>query len=55
MRGFKQLPLGCLTVILVAVAVWVAIQFIWVPSLEKDANRQGHKLKDYTNRLLHGR
>jgi hypothetical protein len=55
MKGFLKLPLGCLAAILIALAVWVAIQFIWVPSLEKDANRQGHKLKDYTNRLFHGR
>ena len=55
MRGFAKIPLGCLTVILIVVAVWVALQFIWIPSLEKDANRQGHKLKDYTNRLLYGR
>lgn len=55
MRESVKLPLGCLAAILIAVAVWVAIQFIWVPSLEKDANRQGHKLRDYTNRLLHGR
>jgi hypothetical protein len=49
------MPMGCLTLLLLAVVVWVAVQFVLIPSLEKDANRQGHKLKDYTNRLLHGR
>ena len=55
MRESVKLPLGCLAVILIALAVWIGVQFILVPSLEKDANRQGHKLKDYTNRIFHGR
>jgi hypothetical protein len=55
MRESVKLPLGCLAVVLIAIAVWIGVQFILVPSLEKDAGRQGHKLKDYTNRLLYGR
>lgn len=55
MKESVKLPLGCLAAVLIAMAVWIGVQFILVPSLEKDANRQGHKLKDYTNRLLHGR
>jgi len=55
MREVTKLSLGCLAAVLIAVAVWVGVQFVLVPALEKDANRQGHKLKDYTNRLLHGR
>ena len=55
MREVTKLPLGCLAAILITIAVWIGVQFILVPSLEKDANRQGHKLRDYTNRLLHGR
>jgi len=55
MKRFLRMPLGCLTLLLLAVVVWVGVQFVLIPSLEKDANRQGHTLKDYTNRLLHGR
>lgn len=55
MRESVKLPLGCLAAILIAIAVWIGVQFILVPELEKDASRQGYKLKDYTNRLLHGR
>jgi hypothetical protein len=55
MREVIKLPLGCLAAIFIAIAVWIGVQFILVPALETDANRQGHKLKDYTNRLLHGR
>jgi hypothetical protein len=55
MRGFSKLPLGCLTVLLLAIAVWVAVQFVFLPALERDANREGHTLKDYSNRLFRGR
>lgn len=55
MKESAKLPLGCLAAVLIALAVWVGVQFILVPALEKDANRQGYKLKDYTNRLLDGR
>ncbi|MGE4489718.1 MAG: hypothetical protein AB7E95_09260 [Kiritimatiellales bacterium] len=55
MKEVAKLPLGCLAVLLIAAAVWIAAQFILVPALEKDANRQGHTLKDYTDRLFHGR
>jgi hypothetical protein len=55
MRGFYKLPLGCLTILLIAVAVWVAVQFIFIPSAERDVRHDGHTLKDYTDRLFHGR
>jgi hypothetical protein len=55
MREVTKLPLGCLAAVLIALALWIGVQFILVPALEKDAGRQGHQLKDYTNRLLYGR
>lgn len=55
MRGFSKLPLGCLTAILLAVVLWVALQFIFLPSTERHAESHGHTLKDYTDRLFHGR
>ena len=55
MRGFLKFPLGCLAVLLIAIAVWVAVQFIFVPAAERDVRRDGHTLKDYTDRLFRGR
>ncbi|MCC7300870.1 MAG: hypothetical protein IT583_07305 [Verrucomicrobia bacterium] len=55
MREFIKLPLGCLAVILIAVAVWVAVNFIFIPAADQDVRRDGHTLKDYTDRLFHGR
>lgn len=55
MRESVKLPLGCLVMILILIFVWIGVQFILLPALETDANRQGHTLKDYTNRLLYGR
>jgi hypothetical protein len=55
MGKFSKLPLGCLTLILLVIAVWVAIQFIFIPAAERDVRRDGHTLKDYTDRLFHGR
>jgi hypothetical protein len=55
MKGFLKLPLGCFTAILIAIAAWIAIQFIFIPAAERDVNQHGHTLKDYTDRLFHGR
>jgi len=55
MNGFSKLPLGCLTVLVVAIAIWVAVQFIFVPSAERHVESHGHTLKDYTDRLFRGR
>jgi hypothetical protein len=55
MKSFYRLPLGCFTALLLAIIVWVALQFVLLPSLEKEANREGHKFKDYINRLFYGR
>ncbi|HPR83611.1 MAG TPA: hypothetical protein PLD51_07115 [Pontiellaceae bacterium] len=55
MRRFLQQPLGCLTILMLAVIVWVAIQFVFLPSAERHVQRHGHTLKDYTDRLFRGR
>ena len=55
MREISKLPLGCLTVLLLAIVVWVAVQYIFLPAAERDVRRDGHTLKDYTDRLFHGR
>ncbi|GEM_PF-6582188 len=55
MRESSKLPAGCLTILLLAIVVWVAVQFIFVPSAERHVERHGHTLKDYTDRLFHGR
>ena len=55
MRGFSKLPLGCLFVLLLVIVIWVAVQFIFIPSAERDVRRDGHMLKDYTDRLFYGR
>jgi hypothetical protein len=55
MRGISKLPLGCLTIFLLTLVVWVAVQFIFLPAAERDVQRGGHTLKDYTDRLFHGR
>ncbi|MFA6172039.1 MAG: hypothetical protein WC701_00010 [Kiritimatiellales bacterium] len=55
MRGFSKLPPGCLTVLILAIAVWVAVQFIFMPSVGRHVENHGHTLKDCTDRLFHGR
>ena len=55
MREISKLPLGCLTVLLLAIVIWVAVQFVFVPSAERHVEGHGHTLKDYTDRLFHGR
>jgi hypothetical protein len=55
MREISKLPLGCLTIVLLAIVIWVAVQLIFLPSAERHVKGHGHTLKDYTDRLFHGR
>ena len=47
----KKLPLGCLAALLIAITIWVALQFIFLPEAEKSARRHGRRLGDYIDRL----
>ena len=51
-KELKKLPFGCLTALLLAAVVWVALQFIFLPELEKDAQHRGHTLGEYVDRLF---
>lgn len=53
MRGFSKLPLGCLTVLLITLVVWITV-LIFVPVAERHVERHGHTLKNYTDLLFHG-